>query len=186
MTVRKCAHCGKPIPDAMRHGAKFCKASCRVNHHLKTLQPTFTDDVSLSPAEAGLLLDAAVPWRMPGGPRGHGYGWAYALGKGRPLTPKEIEADREFRRHESMHKRFQRARRRLLALGLIEQTKTSFGNYVVVRRTPLGTKLVKRRHNELGAKAEHAGKALDPEGREYLWLREGLWGSRFKRGGGWE
>ncbi len=33
-TERRCAHCKQPIPPRKRPGARFCKPSCRVNHHL--------------------------------------------------------------------------------------------------------------------------------------------------------
>src|SRR5687767_4037741 len=60
---RTCDHCGGPIPVTKRHGARFCKPSCRVNHHIKRRPaPTLTDDVHLSPVEAGLLIDSVAPF----------------------------------------------------------------------------------------------------------------------------
>jgi hypothetical protein len=185
---RTCLHCGKPISDEMRHGTKFCKPSCRVNYHFKTRQPEFSFDVALSAAEAGLLLDAKEPWVMPGSVPKAGCDWAKVLGmtmnKRRDPTPEEIAEWRELRSEAAKHKRFQRARRRLVALGLLEQNK-GWASAVVVRRTALGTKLVKRRHIELAAKAEHAGEVMDPDGRHRIWVREGMWGYTFRRGGGW-
>ena len=60
-----CERCGREIPDTKRRGTNFCRDRCRVAYHLSQPvdQVTVEDlDIRLSPIEAGLLIDAAVPW----------------------------------------------------------------------------------------------------------------------------
>jgi hypothetical protein len=129
---RTCAHCGAPIPDSMRRGTRFCKASCRVNHHIKTKPaPTLSDDVNLNAAEAGLLIDAAAPW-LP------------YVARGWPMPGRD----------QGRAKRVQRAWRRLAALGLVRVGKARGLALTAIERTDAGAALLARRHNELHAMAE--------------------------------
>jgi hypothetical protein len=161
--MRTCAHCGDPIPDGKRASARFCKASCRVNHHVASRPlPVLTDDVRLNRTEAGLLFDAAEPWavheagRTPDQPHPVWGSWAH----GRTPTPGAIEAWREWCGRQARAKRAQRAWRRLAALGLVRvgRLARSYGQ-TVIERTEVGTALLTRRHNELGAIAERGNGA---------------------------
>jgi len=179
MSSRTCAHCGDPIPDAMKSTARFCKASCRVNHHVANRPPpVLTDDVHLNRTEAGLLLDAEGPWAVHHAGRGGAHPiWSYvAHGK----TPPQEVIDK-WRAHcasEARAKRVQRAWRRLAALGLVRVGRLH-GTYgqTVIERTDAGTALLGRRHNELGAIAERGNGVLTStlawDGARLVFWRDG-------------
>ena len=153
--TRTCDHCYAPIPATKRQGARFCKPACRVNHHVKTRPaPTLTDDVHLSPVEAGLLIDSAAPFA----PRGAGRRPAFrhplygSLMHGKEPTQEAIDAWRAHCQAEARAKRVQRAWLRLAALSLVRVGK--LGQRTVIERTAAGSALLHRRHNELHAGAE--------------------------------
>jgi hypothetical protein len=157
----------------MRRGTRFCRPACRVNHHLKTRPaPRLTDDVRLSHVEAGLLIDAAAPW-FPGGsgsrPSSRHPFWYSANGK--TPAPEAIEEWRRYNRDVARARRVQRAWRRLVALGLVRVGKS--GTQTVIERTPIGSALLKRRHNELHATAERGcGRLASQSAAELVWWRQ--------------
>jgi hypothetical protein len=168
--MRLCQRCGGDIPDTMRRGTRFCRPACRVAHHAAQPVKAADTDVRLSPIEAGLLLDSAVPW-FPNPPRHSGmavlYNFERTLGLKRgpswcEMADKARSIDREAGLRE---KKARKAAGRLIALGLARGGMR--GRRMVIERTEAGTAVVERRHNELHATAEHVGEAVS--GPEFMW-----------------
>jgi hypothetical protein len=121
-----------------------------------------TDDVRLNRTEAGLLIDAAVPWVVHQAGRDPGAHpvWTYAM-HGKTPPPELIERWRVWYREQARAKRVQRAWLRLAALGLVRVGRGHGDGHplTVIERTDAGTALLARRGNELGAIAERENGA---------------------------
>ena len=176
MIMTSCQHCGKPIPPWKRGDARFCKAACRVNFHIKhkdppaVLKPRELATLRLSRLESGLLIDAMKPWEPTSGCWEGQYNalwWGSAYAKAcawnsnpPPLPPELLKARQEDRASAALRKRIERACKRLAALGLIQfRYGGHFGRHVI-RCTSLGEKLVRLRRKEWAAAAEHVGSAF--------------------------
>ena len=164
-----CERCGREIPDTKRRGTKFCRDRCRVAYHLSQPvdQVTVEDlDIRLSPIEAGLLIDAAVPWipNLLVGPRQSQVLYNHENKLGRKPTGAEWEEARSTdRSNDARTLKVRKAARRLIALGLARGGMA--GRRMVIERTEIGSVLLARRHNELHAIAEHVGEAAP----EFVW-----------------
>jgi hypothetical protein len=124
MATRTCAHCGAPIPDTMRRGTRFCGLACRVSARIKTRMSASLAEAPLNRTEAGLLIDAGVPWATYVGDE-------YRAKKGQ-MALRRLAA---------------------LGLIRVGRLVGSYGK-TVIERTEAGSALLAHRHNELGAIAE--------------------------------
>jgi hypothetical protein len=168
-TDRRCLRCKRAIPSSKRQGTRFCKQSCRINHHIATHPAKLVD---LNAVEAGLLIDAALPWHPtlgdpPVTDQGQRILARFVVNTCRPGDPPPQIPRPEA---ERIVDRARKAARRLAALGLVRIGM--LGRRTVIERTEAGAELLARRHNELYAKAEHVGEAVPTKEENWDYLRE--------------
>jgi hypothetical protein len=127
--------------------------------------------VRLNAIEAGLLLNASVPWipNLAHQPRSSVLANHWHKLKRRSDAETRAEAHRLDTEAERKASRVRKAARRLIALGLVRGGM--YGPRMVIERTDSGNALVDRRHNELHASAEHVGE-VGPDDFLVYWERK--------------
>ena len=137
------------------------------NHRNRSLAPGELDRLNLNRFEAGLLIDAAVPWH----PAKHvGRLWSWD-------SPERKAAMERARQEQAWWTPIRKAAYRLAARGLVRighQRQDFMRKYprIIIERTELGSQFLARRHNELHVNAQHVGEAATCDREEIAWRTE--------------